>query len=839
MAKIQVYKFINPGVSSIKTPSIVAARQTILAQNRFGKTLEGVGNTVLDLDKITNLRVNLEQKTLNEERKQEQRRRDREAEELQESPINEKGLSKYFNRKKRDAKKFKPNKGLEKIFEKIFGWIGPLIAPFVSIATKILALAGIKNFLEWTSDPQNIEKLQVFLEKTDFVFRKLYGFAKFIINDNLIEGITQLFDGEETLIGRIKGLGKLMTGIIGLRYLMAPWKIITDILNMLNVITGGKFKSPKTTKTSKIKPKSKFRPKVTTSKGSSTGPLKGIRDALNKFKPKKTITGIKDQTKNFIDDIGNIFKKKPKVTSSAPKGNFLTNMFKKKPTITGDTVKKSSGIVKNIKNFATKNIKNVKPGPGLLALPATMAAEWSINKITDTLIFDPMQRANNKKKEEKVNERFLNEGSEATVKFYEEQLAKENSKKGLNWWQNALTLGYGNIFVGPSKPKVQDLEYKLNYAKQITDTPQELPKINYKKDKPKKKGLFGLGFLGLEKGGKLPEFIFGGLFRAAKRVVSGVVNTVTSVAKSAWNVVSDVASNPIVSTVASFIPGANIIVPAINAVNAISSGDIGGAALSALSGISNFSAIGSTAKSVVETPNWLMNLRMSKFGQGISNAYNGATKFITGFSDKIQGFFDMAKNSTIGKIGMKVYMGNIGGAIGEVVGMMPGVGTNIEGFGNWLKKNKLEGILGAVPGLGGLASKVPNILAIPGMESILGKPGEGFSALGAIGSLADRVGMKGVYQAIMSGVQSGNFIEGLPELAAELGVDPRVLGVLDKGKQLLQNNQFNAEYAMQTAIEFIPVPLVVEKIVAAPTPVPINSGDSYIVAPSSTSGSKR
>ena len=264
MAKIQVYKFINPGVASVKTPSIVAARQTILAQNRFGKTLEGVGNTVLDLDKITNLRLDLEQKTLNEERKQEQRRRDREAEELQESPISEKGLSKYFNKKKKDAKKFRPNKGLEKIFEKIFGWIGPLIAPFVSIATKILALAGIKNFLEWTSDPQNIEKLQVFLEKTDFVFRKLYGFAKFIINDNLIEGVTQLFDGEETLIGRIKGLGKLMTGIIGLRYLMAPWKIITDILNMLNVITGGKFKSPKTTKTSKIKPRSKFRPKRTT-----------------------------------------------------------------------------------------------------------------------------------------------------------------------------------------------------------------------------------------------------------------------------------------------------------------------------------------------------------------------------------------------------------------------------------------------------------------------------------------------------------------------------------------------------------------------------------------------
>ena len=48
MAKIQVYKFINPGVAAVKTPSIVAARQTILAQNRLGKTLEGVGHTVID-----------------------------------------------------------------------------------------------------------------------------------------------------------------------------------------------------------------------------------------------------------------------------------------------------------------------------------------------------------------------------------------------------------------------------------------------------------------------------------------------------------------------------------------------------------------------------------------------------------------------------------------------------------------------------------------------------------------------------------------------------------------------------------------------------------------------
>ena len=827
MAKIQVYKFINPGVASVKTPSIVAARQTILAQNRFGKTLEGVGNTVVDLDKITNLRLGLEQKTLNAERKQKQRERDAESEEL-----TEKGLSNYFNKKSKEAKKFKPDKKLQNSFAKMFGWVGPLLAPFVSLATKIFALGIMKSFLEWTADESNLIKLETFLMKTDFVFRKLYDFAKFIIKDNLIDGIGQLFGKDASLVGRIEGLGKLVTGIIGLKYLMNPFSLITDILNMLNIITGNKVKGPKPPNKPNIKPRNKFKPKVTTSGGSSTGPLKGIRDAINKFKPKKTITGLKNTGKSLLDDIGNIFKRKPTVTSSAPKGNFLTNMFKKKPTITGNTVKQSSGIV--------KSLKNLKPGPGLLALPATMAAEWSINKITDTLIFDPMERAADKKMQEKVQERFLNDGSENTVKYYEEELAKENSKKSLPWWQNALTLGYGNIFVGPSKPKVEKLTKALDYSKKLTETPKELPKINYKKDEPpKKKGLFGWGFLGLDRGGKLPSFGLGGFFRSIFRpvtnVVKSVVNTVVDVGKTVWNTVSSVAANPIVSTVASFIPGANIIVPAINAVNALSSGDIMGAAMSALGGISNFSAIGSTAKSVVNTPNWLMNLRMSKFGQGLSGMYTGAMGAFKNISSTVTNMFDRVRNSNIGKIGMQLYGGNVGGAIGTVVGMMPGLSGNIEGFGKWLEENKLSGILGAVPGLGGLASKVPNILAIPGMESILGKPGEGFSALGALSGVADRVGMKGVYQAIMSGAQSGNYIEGLPELAAEMGVDPRVLGVLDKGKQLLQNNKFNAEYAMQTAIEFLPVPLIVEKIVAAPTPVPINSGDTYIVAPSSTS----
>ena len=883
MAKLQVYKFVNSGVASVKTPSVVAAKQTLLAKNRFGKTLEGVGSTVIDLDKITNLRLGIQTKADEAERQQKQKERDAASEE-----VTEEGLSKYFKDKGKLAEKFKPDNKLKKSFAKMFGWVGPALGPFVELATKIFALQIITKFLEWTKDEENLEKLELFLCKTDFVFRKIYGFGKWLIKDNIVAGIEQLFGDDSTLLGRIGGLGKLMTGIIGLKYLMNPFSIITDIMFLANIISAGNLlgASGKCLPRSKINaknrgPLSRSRRIPTTSGGTSTGRLGGVRDWFRKtFKSKPNVTGGKP---NLAQRFTNLFKQKPKITGNVQgsgrffsdlfkidalkkTGTKFTDIFKQKPKVTGNTnikqpldaiskrnlnnpnfsnTVKNKGLVQNLKNiFNPKNFKNIKVTPagvakGVGTLGIGIAVDAGINKVADEIINKPLAKLIDNASKKKVEERYLNLGLDKTKEYYQNIINEESKKKPLNKWVNMATLGYGRIFVGPKTHKIEAATKALNYVEEISTTNVD-NFFNKKKDKPKKKkGLFGLGFLGLSKGGKLPEYFLGGIFRAAKRVVSGVVNTVTSVAKKAWNVVSDVASNPIVSTVASFIPGANVIVPAINAVNALSSGNIAGAAMSALGGISNFSAIGSTARSVVETPNWLMNLRMSKFGQGISNAYKGATNFLTNVSGKVSSFFDMARNSTIGKIGMKIYTGNIGGAIGEVVGMMPGVSTNIEKFGEWLEKNQLSGILGAVPGIGGIASKVPNILAIPGMESILGKPGEGFSALGAIGNMADKVGMRGVYQAIISGAQTGNYIEGLPELAAEIGVDPRILGVLDKGKQLLQNNQFNAEYAMQTAIEFLPVPLVIEKIVAAPTPVPINSGDSYLVAPSSTNSDKR
>ena len=73
-------------------------------------------------------------------------------------------------------------------------------------ATKIFALAIVKEMLEWASNEENIIKLETFLMKTDYVFRKIYGFGEFLIKDNIVAGFESLFGSDETLLGRLRVL---------------------------------------------------------------------------------------------------------------------------------------------------------------------------------------------------------------------------------------------------------------------------------------------------------------------------------------------------------------------------------------------------------------------------------------------------------------------------------------------------------------------------------------------------------------------------------------------------------------------------------------------------------
>ena len=53
MAKLQVYKFVNPGVAASASPVVTAARSQVLATNRVGSTISSIGSIFQDLEKIS------------------------------------------------------------------------------------------------------------------------------------------------------------------------------------------------------------------------------------------------------------------------------------------------------------------------------------------------------------------------------------------------------------------------------------------------------------------------------------------------------------------------------------------------------------------------------------------------------------------------------------------------------------------------------------------------------------------------------------------------------------------------------------------------------------------
>ena len=53
MAKLQVYKFVNPGSVSTKDPSVAAVRSQTIAFNRMGSTLTSIGSVISDIEKIS------------------------------------------------------------------------------------------------------------------------------------------------------------------------------------------------------------------------------------------------------------------------------------------------------------------------------------------------------------------------------------------------------------------------------------------------------------------------------------------------------------------------------------------------------------------------------------------------------------------------------------------------------------------------------------------------------------------------------------------------------------------------------------------------------------------
>ena len=84
MAKLQTYKFVNPGVSSVKSPAVGAARKQTLAINRLGQSISSIQATFYNLNAIALASQKLEDAEEIKARRQKRREADAAAEEASE-----------------------------------------------------------------------------------------------------------------------------------------------------------------------------------------------------------------------------------------------------------------------------------------------------------------------------------------------------------------------------------------------------------------------------------------------------------------------------------------------------------------------------------------------------------------------------------------------------------------------------------------------------------------------------------------------------------------------------------------------------------------------------------
>ena len=231
MAKVVAYKLVSPP-AGIKNPAAIAARSQLFAINRVGNTVSSMADSLNDIAKISNAFKRTETEIEKQQRRRLQRERDNAAEEAQERKGIEQGKTdKEFNK---EIKK-KPKKGLLggllKSKNGFFGFLGGFMAPIAGLLAKIAGTALFLNLLVYLKDPENTEKVKVFIEKTGFVFNKLFEFAS-KITGAIMTTVDNLFGKEKTIGDRLKGLGTVIGAITGITGILMAIDAVGDLLNL-------------------------------------------------------------------------------------------------------------------------------------------------------------------------------------------------------------------------------------------------------------------------------------------------------------------------------------------------------------------------------------------------------------------------------------------------------------------------------------------------------------------------------------------------------------------------------------------------------------------------------
>ena len=807
MAKLQVYKFVNPGNSGKENPATSAARTQTLALNRIGNTTSSIANIVSDIEKISIASIKDDKKREQFERRRERRQKDQAAEDNQEmvKAGKDKGLQKKV------AKKVKGT-GL-------FGFLEDFLGPIGSLFMKIGAFALTSELLKYLGDKKNTEKISTFFMKAKFVFDKLKEFGENIANA-IGDGLDFIFGKETTFEERLKAFGTIAAAIGGIGGILAAAQGARDLLGLGETVDDltpdGKPRKPTTT-TPDGKPKKPLsafeleqqRKKATQElieeMGGTTPKAKPIPDSKPKWWQRLQQGAgdlIEGGKKNFMAGINAL--------GDVAKGTWNATMAAK------DAVARTAGqFADNVGSFAGKQYENLKSGTkaffqdrikGLIdpvikpVKDAALGAGKQIMSFLQELpgfkqvleflkkkgiggIGDVAQAGSKLGKRAATILPII--GGVVNLAFAYDRFASGDSIGGLlesisgilDFTGVGVPLSMaldGYMFARDFIPALQEGENKMINALglgslkgQLDDTLSQLPNLGE---------LVGM-MMGKES--EEQEMFLGGVVKKIGGAISGVGKTI-----------GGIVSNPIVQTAASFIPGAAPIMAGINMATGLMSGN-------------PMNMLGAAAGMI----------------PGLSGAMGGLGNMVSG-----------ALNSPLGQIGTSLLSGNFAGAAMQGLGMIPGLSGMMSGALGNIAGNILGGnFMGAAAtGLG---------MVNPGLGQLAGSVlGSGLNPLSMVGGLAEQFGMGGV----MSSMLSGDPMSAAGDIAKELGVDPKIVGgVQSTGSKILKEGGLSAEYAMQTAMEFVPIPVILDKIVPMQVAVPINTGGGGVVTATPSSLTQR
>jgi hypothetical protein len=246
---IKPYKFVNPSsisaggggatiiaggkkITGGMTPQIKSARVTMLAINRIGMAMEGLGKTQQQIRDIIVYENKYLTKSSDFKRKREGYRRDQKSEARSESfGKNEKeGIAKEVVKKEK----------------KQLSWLEKIFGPFVGIISFVGRFVIGQTVLRWMADPKNTDKLTVFVKSFGKVFKWAFNIA-YKSTDAVLSGFAKVFGSSDKKgldrFGEVLGgLGQLLIGIAGFKalgYLLNPFSLVNDIIGLVDMLSAG------------------------------------------------------------------------------------------------------------------------------------------------------------------------------------------------------------------------------------------------------------------------------------------------------------------------------------------------------------------------------------------------------------------------------------------------------------------------------------------------------------------------------------------------------------------------------------------------------------------------